>query len=58
MFVEERLLLTQIGSRPRHVAHEVHDYVAMGDVDVELVERVIAEVLEMLLHLHGDVMPG
>jgi hypothetical protein len=31
--------------------------VAMRDVDVELVERVAAEVLEVLLHLHFDIVP-
>jgi len=29
----------------------------MGDVDIELVERVAAEILEILLHLHFDIVP-
>ena len=29
----------------------------MGDIDIELVERVAAEVLEVLLHLHFDIVP-
>ena len=28
-----------------------------GDIDVELVERVAAEVFEVLLHLHFDIVP-
>jgi hypothetical protein len=35
----------------------MHHGVAMGDVDIELVERVAAEVLEILLHLYFDVVP-
>jgi hypothetical protein len=29
----------------------------MGDVDIELVERIAAEVSEILLHLHFDIVP-
>ena len=36
---------------------EMHHGVAMRDIDVELVERVAAEVLEVLLHLHFDIVP-
>ena len=35
----------------------MHDAIAMGDVDVELVQRVAAKVDEVLLHLHFDVVP-
>ena len=34
----------------------MHHSVAIGDVDVELVERIAAEVLEVLLHLHRDIV--
>ena len=30
---------------------------ASGDIDIELVEHVTAEVLEVLLHLHFDILP-
>src|SRR6516164_9522249 len=54
---KQRLLLPLARSRPGHLSHEVHHRVAMGDVDVELVERVAAETLEVLLNLHLDIMP-
>src|ERR1700733_5136368 len=34
----------------------MHHSVAIGDVDVKLVERIAAEVLEVLLHLHRDIV--
>ena len=57
MFGEQRSLLRFVRRGAAHVADEMHDGVAMGDVDVELVERVAAEVLEVLLHLHCDIVP-
>ena len=51
------LLLAFVCGSAAHVAHEMHDRVAMGDVDVELVERVAAEVLEVLLYLNRDIVP-
>ena len=35
----------------------MHHGVAMGDIDIELVERVAAKVLEVLLYLHLDIVP-
>jgi hypothetical protein len=49
------LLFSRLGAG--HVADEMHHGVAMGDVDIELVERVAAEVSEILLHLHFDIVP-
>jgi len=57
MFGEQRLLLPLVRRRAAHVAHQMHNSVAVGDVDVELVERIAAEVLEVLLDLHRDVLP-
>src|ERR1700677_446898 len=57
MFGEQRFLLRFVGHSAAHVANEMHNRVAMGNVDVELVERIAAEILETLLNLHGDVMP-
>jgi hypothetical protein len=57
IFGEQRLLLPLIRRGATHFADEMHDRVAMGDVDVELVERIAAEILEVLLHLHGDIVP-
>ena len=34
----------------------MHDRAAMGDIDVELVERVAAEVLEILLDGDLDIV--
>ncbi len=48
-------LLTRSGSS--HVAGEMHHGVAIRDIDIELVERVAAKVLEVLLHLHFDIVP-
>ena len=56
MFREQRLLLRFVRQSAAHVAHEMHDGVAMGDVGIELVERIAAEVLEILLHLHRDIV--
>ena len=57
MLGEQRLLLRAVRRCAAHVADQMHDSVAMGDVDVELVQRNAAEVLEVLLHLHRDIMP-
>jgi hypothetical protein len=46
-----------ISAGAAHVANQMHDRVAMGDIDVELVEHIAAEVVEVLLHLHRDIMP-
>ena len=35
----------------------MHHGVAMGDIDIELVERLAAEVFEVLLYLHFDIGP-
>ena len=48
-------VLARIGAG--HVADEMHHAVAMGDIDIKLVERVAAEVFEVLLHLHFDIVP-
>jgi hypothetical protein len=48
-------MLARIGTR--HVAGEMHHGVAVRDIDIELVERVAAEVLEVLLHLLFDIVP-
>jgi hypothetical protein len=40
---------------PDHIAGEMHHGVATGDIDVKLVERAAALVLEVLLHLHFDI---
>jgi hypothetical protein len=39
------------------VANEMNNGVAMGDIDVELIECVAAEVLKILLHLHFHIVP-
>ena len=57
IFGEQRALLPLSRLGTGHVADKMHDGVAMGDVDIELVERVAAEVLEILLHLHFDIVP-
>jgi diadenosine tetraphosphate (Ap4A) HIT family hydrolase len=31
--------------------------VAMRDIDIELIQRVAAEVFEILLHLHFHIVP-
>jgi hypothetical protein len=43
--------------RAGDVADEMHHGVAIRDIDIELVERVAAKVLEVLLHLHFDIVP-
>jgi hypothetical protein len=55
IFGDERFLLACVRCGAAHLADEMHHRVATRDIDVELVERVAAEVLEILLHLHGDV---
>ena len=57
MLGEQRLLLPFVRRRAAHLADEMHNRVAMGDIDVELVECVAAEVLEVLLHLYRDIVP-
>ena len=57
MFGHQRALLAPVCGSAAHVAHEMHDRVAMADVDVELVERVAAEILEILLYLNRDIVP-
>jgi hypothetical protein len=47
IFYVERPLLTFIREWAAHVANEMHDNVTMGDVDIEFVERVAAEILEI-----------
>jgi hypothetical protein len=48
-------VLARIGAG--HVAGKVHHGIAMPDIDIELVERVAAEVFEVLLHLYFDIVP-
>ena len=57
IFRQQRVDVALERRRAGHVADEMHDAIAMRDIDVELVERVAAEVLEVLLHLHFDVVP-
>ena len=57
IFGEQRGLLARVRGSASHVADKMHDSVAMGDIDIELIERVAAEVLEILLHLHMDIVP-
>ena len=35
----------------------MHHGVAMGDIDVQLVECIAPEVLKILLHFHFDIVP-
>ncbi|MGA2493178.1 MAG: hypothetical protein ABSF67_09535 [Roseiarcus sp.] len=56
-FRQQRLDVALERRRAGHVADEMHDAVAMRDIDVEFVERVAAEVDKVLLHLHFDVGP-
>jgi hypothetical protein len=58
MFGDQGALLPLVCSRPAHVANQVNQAVAFGDVGVELVERIAAEILEVLLHLHRNVLSG
>ena len=58
MFGDQGALLPLVCSRPAHVANQVNHAVAFGDVGVELVERIAAEVLEVFLHLHRNVLSG
>jgi hypothetical protein len=46
-------VLARVGAG--HVAGEMHHGVTLLDIGVELVERVAAEVYEVLLHLHFDI---
>jgi hypothetical protein len=57
IFGEQRVQLSRARIGTGHAAHEMNHGVAIGDIDVELVERVAAEVLEILLHLHFDIVP-
>src|ERR1700674_686137 len=58
MFGDQGALLPLVCCRPAHVANQVNHTVAFGDVGVELVERIAAEILEVLLHLHRNVLSG
>ena len=57
MFGEQRASFAIRRISTRHAADEMNHCVAMGDIDIELVECVAAEVLEVLLHLHFDIVP-
>jgi hypothetical protein len=57
MFGEQPLLLPFVRHGAAHLADQMHDRVAMRDTGVELVQRIAAEVLEVFLHLHSDVLP-
>jgi hypothetical protein len=57
VFVEQRLLLALARGSPGHLPDEIHYRVAVTDVGIELVERVAAERLEILLNLHLDIVP-
>ena len=57
IFGEQRALLPLSRLGAAHVSDKMHHGVAMGDIDIELVERVAAEILEILLHLHFDIVP-
>ena len=39
-----------------HIADEVNHGVAMRDIHVELIERIAAEILEILLNLHFHIV--
>ena len=49
IFGEQRALLPLSRLGAAHVSDKMHHGVAMGDIDVELVERVAAKILEILL---------
>ena len=57
IFGDQRFLLACVRSGAAHLADEMDHRIAVGDIRVELVERVAAEVLEALLDLHRDVVP-
>jgi hypothetical protein len=57
IFGDERFLLACVGCGAAHLADEMDHRIAMRDIDIKLVERVAAEVLEALLDLHRDVVP-
>ena len=42
---------------PGHLPHQMHHRIAMGDVSVELRQRVVPEPLEIFLHLYRDILP-
>ena len=48
-------VLARIGAS--HVADEMHHGVTVLDIDIELVEHAAPEILEVLLHLHFDIVP-
>ena len=56
VFDQQRLDLRRAGRGPRHIADQMHDGVAMADIDVQLVQRVAAKALEVLLDFDLDVV--
>ena len=54
---DERPLLRGGRSGAGHVADQVNHGVAIVDVRIELIERVAAEILEIILDFHRDVVP-
>jgi hypothetical protein len=57
VFAEQRLLFPLTRGRPSHLPHEMHDRVAMRDIDIELVECVAAKRFEIFLSFYLDIMP-
>src|SRR5580692_10184244 len=57
MFSEQRLLLPFVRRSAEHIAQEMHNGIAVSDVDIEFVERITAKVLEVFLHLYSDILP-
>ena len=52
VFGEQRALFAIHRISTRHAADEMNHRVVMGNIDIELIERIAAEVLKILLHLH------
>ena len=57
IFRQQRVDVALERRRAGHVADEMHDAVAMRDIDVEFIENAAPEVLEVLLDRHFDVVP-
>ena len=57
VFAEQRLLFPLAWGGPSHLPHEMHDRVAMRDIDIELVECVAAKPLEIFLNFYLDIVP-
>ena len=57
VFAEQTLLFSLARGRPGHLPNEMHHRVTVRDIDIELVQRVAAKRLEILLNLHLDIMP-